>query len=310
MNEILTPCILQTIIICCTIIIVSLIAVSAYRVKKNNIRTWGSYIFSASVLIILAIAIFSISFYGDRNVLDFVSLASALVSIILAVITIIYSFVINGQTSGQIDKLATTSECLQDAANQTKQSITEMKSAAQQVINASNSYDTSAKSLDKNIQEILRCIKGISYKVGADADYETIGGLKSVEEDDVDKFKDEVFSNFNEGNPNAGAVLLYLCSKINETGQPCDLKELFAEDITMYYLGYIVALNAIGFTAIELDFAAQTIKTVDVVEELIEGAKQRMKIESKNKFIKVNKQKIDDYFSMKTGNNESSVNPE
>ena len=32
MNSILTPCIIQTIIICCTIIIVAAIAVSAYRV--------------------------------------------------------------------------------------------------------------------------------------------------------------------------------------------------------------------------------------------------------------------------------------
>lgn len=36
MNTILTPCILQTIIICCTIIIITIVAVSAYRIKKDN----------------------------------------------------------------------------------------------------------------------------------------------------------------------------------------------------------------------------------------------------------------------------------
>ena len=40
MNTILTPCILQTIIICCTIIIITIIAVSAYRIKKGQQRSW------------------------------------------------------------------------------------------------------------------------------------------------------------------------------------------------------------------------------------------------------------------------------
>ena len=45
MNTILTPCILQTIIICCTIIIITIIAVSAYRIKKGQQRSWGAYIY-------------------------------------------------------------------------------------------------------------------------------------------------------------------------------------------------------------------------------------------------------------------------
>ena len=94
MNTILTPCILQTIIICCTIIIITIIAVSAYRIKKGQQRSWGAYIYYASILSIFTISIFSYCFYGNRNVLDFVSLASALISIILAIITIIYSFYI------------------------------------------------------------------------------------------------------------------------------------------------------------------------------------------------------------------------
>lgn len=98
MNTILTPCILQTIIICCTIIIITVIAVSAYRVNKGQQRSWRSYIYYASILSIFTISIFSYCFYGNRNILDFVSLASALISIILAVITIIYSFYSNSQS--------------------------------------------------------------------------------------------------------------------------------------------------------------------------------------------------------------------
>ena len=38
MEEILTPCILQSIIICCTLIILSVVGVSAYRIHKVEER--------------------------------------------------------------------------------------------------------------------------------------------------------------------------------------------------------------------------------------------------------------------------------
>lgn len=104
-NNILTPCIIQTIIICCTIIIIAAIGVSAYRVYQKQSRSWGSYIYYASILTLLGIVAFSNAFYGNRNVLDFVSLASALISIILAVVTILYSFYSNSQSAGQIETL-------------------------------------------------------------------------------------------------------------------------------------------------------------------------------------------------------------
>lgn len=310
MNEILTPCVLQNIIICSTIIILSVVAVSAFKIHKvenrkrelklentENGSCLGSYIFLSSIVVLIAVVIFSYAFFSDKKVLDFMSLASALVSIILAVITIIYSFVINSQTSGQVDKLTTASTSLQEATGKSIESIQEMKMAAQQVIKASKTYDSSAQMLDNNIKEILRCIKGISHKVGADTDYETVGELR--DSDELDEFKDVVLSQFNDENSNAGAILIYLCSKVKETEKTCDLRDFFGEDTFMYYFGYIVALNAIGFTAIDIDFTSKTIKAADVVETLIKGAKQRLESESDNKFIKENRQKIDDYFSVK-----------
>ena len=72
-------------------------------------------------------------FYGNRNVLDFISLASAIISIILAVVTIVYSYFINSRSSSQIEQL---------------------NRAALDVSRATSSYDESAKSLEKNIQII------------------------------------------------------------------------------------------------------------------------------------------------------------
>lgn len=93
MNQLLTPCIVQTIIICCTIIIIALVILSGYRIHKQQAFSSEGYIFISGILTVLAIAIFSYAFYSNRTVLDFISLASALISIILAIVTIIYSFI-------------------------------------------------------------------------------------------------------------------------------------------------------------------------------------------------------------------------
>lgn len=96
MNQLLTPCIVQTIIICCTIIIIALVILSGYRIHKQQAFSSEGYIFISGILTVLAIAIFSYAFYSNRTVLDFISLASALISIILAIVTIIYSLPIGG----------------------------------------------------------------------------------------------------------------------------------------------------------------------------------------------------------------------
>lgn len=317
MNEILTPCILQSIIICSTIIILCVVAVSAFRIHKvenrkkelkmedtENSSCLGSYIFLSSIVVLIAVVIFSYAFFSDKKVLDFMSLASALVSIILAVITIIYSFVINSQTAGQIDKLTKTSKSLQTASNKAVESANVMKSAAQQVVEASKSYEISAESLEKNIERIIQSIirEEFGRLLGAPTDYETVGDLQSVNNESnsrLNNFKEEVITKFNDGNSNAGAIILYLCSKVQETGVSCDLMSIFPEDTIMYYWGYIIALNAIGFTAIDVDFSTKTIKTANVIKDIKAGALKRIEAEVNNDFITENKQKIDEYFAVK-----------
>lgn len=224
----------------------------------------------------------------EELVLDFMSLASALISIILAVITIIYSFVINGQTTGQIDKLISASENLQVVGESVEE--------------ATGLYKQTADGLRHNVSllqnNIARILNRIEQKIdtmnGKEEEYEATVALK-----ERNKFRNKIIEDFNKGNSNAGAILIYLCSKIKETGQPCDLKEIFSEENVMYYLGYVIALNGIGFTAADVDFSTRTIKSVDIVEDLVEGAKQRFELEVDNDFMKEYKQKIDDHFAVK-----------
>lgn len=283
MNEILTPCILQTIIICCTIIIIGIIAVSAYRINQQQQRSWASYIFSASILLILAIAIFSYCFCKDRNVLDFISLASALISIILAVVTIIYSYFTNSRSNSQIDRL---------------------NKAAEDVSKATISYESSAESLKENIQKILNEIGGIKNQMthnGVDTDYEA-----TLERKVKNDFIDSIFTDFNKNNSNAGFIFIYLCSKIKETGKKCNLNDIFTEDTIMYYIGYAIALNSVGFTVINIDFNTKTITKVELVDDIVKGALKRFEIESNNQFVIEQRQIIDQYFAISKPSSKST----
>lgn len=75
--------------------------------------------------------------------MDFVSLASALISIILAIITIIYSFYSNSQSASQVETL---------------------NKAAESVKRATTSYAESAESLQDNISKIITAVNRVEEK--------------------------------------------------------------------------------------------------------------------------------------------------
>lgn len=293
MEEILTPCILQSIIICCTLIILSVVGVSAYRIHKVEERkkelkikhtkdgyVLGSYIFLGSIVVLVAVLIFSYSFYARKEVLDFMSLASALVSIILAVITIIYSFVINSQTAGQIDKLNVAANSLQ--------------LAAKKVEDATSSYKESADSLQENIMKIITRLDGISAKVGAGSDYEN-----KVRMDVQAQIADAIYKDFCNNASFAGCMLAYACCKIQATKKTFKIDGVFSSDAVMYHVGFAIALNSIGMTTIVIDFNTNTIKHATIPALLESGIDARIakELEQKNEYIIEHKQKIDEYFA-------------
>ncbi len=92
-------------IICLTIIVLAGCLLSYFRIKSKQQPSVVSYIFWGSVILSISIAIYSHYFYDNEKVLDFFSLASAIISIILAIITIVYSFYTNSRSNGQIEIL-------------------------------------------------------------------------------------------------------------------------------------------------------------------------------------------------------------
>lgn len=117
MNGIFTSCVLQTIVICISVIIIVSCVLKfigllkkpaecghnngcdeCYRVKKV------SYKFVIAILVGIVVLLFSLSYYTIENLFDFMSFASAIVSIILAVLTIIYTYYTQGTTNTSAEK--------------------------------------------------------------------------------------------------------------------------------------------------------------------------------------------------------------
>lgn len=281
MNELLTPCIVQTIIICCTIIIIALVILSGYRIKQQLKQSWHGYVFIASILTILAIIIFSYVFYGNRDVLNFISLASALISIILAIITIIYSFIINSESSGQLQNLFTTSNKLQEAATNVER--------------ASTQYEVTAESLHNNIDRILKKLDGIEAKVGLDSDYEN--NIRTAAQAQL---AENIIADFVRQSPPAGILVFYACYMQIEKRKELNIKAVFDEDKAMYYAGFIIAANSVGISQITIDLDTMTIKNVaglyPQMNELITN-RITTEIGNNNAFVIETKAKIDKYFS-------------
>lgn len=281
MNQLLTPCIVQTIIICCTVIIIALVVLSGYRIKKQLKQSWQGYVFIASILTILTIIMFSYVFYGNRNVLDFVSLASALISIILAVITIIYSFIINNKSTEQIQSLFTTSNKLQEAATNVER--------------ASTQYEVTAESLHNNIDRILKKLDGIEAKVGLDSGYEN-----NIRNEAQVQLAGNIIADFVRQSPPAGILIFYACYMQIEKKKELAVKSVFDEDKAMYYAGFIIAANSVGISQITIDLDTMTIKNVaGLYPQMNNLIKARLKteIENSNAFVIETKAKIDKYFS-------------
>lgn len=250
MNTSLTPCIMQTAIICATIVIIVAIVASAYKVNKQQ-RVFGTYIYWASVLALLAIAIFSYAFYGNGKVLDFVSLASALISIILAVITIIYSFYSNSRSAGQVETL---------------------NHAADSVKKATESYSKSAISLHENISRIILAVDRVEEKTDKLLDM-------AISSPTERKNESLVVGNFDIGayaegyiraSSPMGNLAIYACVRASDANKEWNLKLFERDSHQTYCSGFLIATISAGFISATIDFDSNSVK----VREYLSPIKQ------------------------------------
>lgn len=276
----LSPCVIQTIIICCTIIIITTIGVSTYRIYRKQTTSLGGYIYNASILTLLAIVAFSSTFYRNRDVLDFVSLASALISIILAIITILYSFYSNNQSAGQIETL---------------------NNAAKSVEKATLSYSESAVNLQENIHKIISAVNRVEEKT------DRIIGMTSSSSSITSLGPNNHFTNFNLqdyinkyvglASP-IGVTAMYACIRSRDTNRDWNL-DLFSGKSNLFYcIGFLISTTSAGFITLTIDFDSGKVSVSDYEEGIKSPITSRINSPSfrSNSDLNDLRDKIDDYF--------------
>lgn len=276
----LNPCLLCAIVICTTILVLSIVALLAYRIYKARTCTLGGYIFQASVLLVFAITIFSYCFCKDRNVLDFISLASALISIVLAIVTIIYSYFTNSRTSGQIEQLNKAAEDVSTATGAYSQSASELKNNIVRIIQA---VDVVNQKTDKIYAGMVKPITNVSHRDNA----ETASNGISINLEDV----------FQKSAP-LEIIVLYTCIKSKKAQRPWKADMLLPD--LHGVLGVVITLHSVGLINVEVNYENVFITVQDYNHELekyvaryIEMVRKDEELEGVAELL----QRIDTYFS-------------
>ena len=280
MKELLTPCILQTIIICCTIISLAMIAVSAFRVwKEKEKHDSGTYVFISGSIIFIAITIFSYGFYQNNDILSFTSLASSIISIILAVVTIIYSFYTNNNSSNQVEKLNT---------------------AADKVEHTTNAYIESADKLNNKVDEILIKLNNVENTTSQLVNQKVIFNIKDEQNTDTQTdISDEMVDKVVNNTSIVGILALYIAIASKDERMVFPLSIIANHKAEFYCAGYLIAMSSINLLKVRLitkdDWSIKTLHYPASLKKNVTENIEKIINESKKKsFIEI-KKRIDSY---------------
>lgn len=256
MNGILTTGILLTMIGCFTCVVLAMIGVLYTRVKTDDDkhRRW-TYAYSSSIIVFIAITIFSYIFHGSNKVLDFMSLASSIISIILAVITIIYSFYSNNRASNQVGKL-------DEAINKVDKSVDKVDEAAVKVENATLKYANSAQILHNNIEKILDKLGKVEEKTNYM--YELQQNSNILQQVDEPKLINGFVERYIRIGSYLGNIALLACVYSHETQKELTSQMLdsIESNMSQYMYGYIIASSAVGVLQARIDDPKVTVSFV------------------------------------------------
>lgn len=294
MNEIITPCILQTTIICVSLLLALLCITSLIKnlkgAKDNCDNCYRkkhlSYKFVIGILIFLLVILFSHKFYANDNVFNFMSFASAIISIILAVLTIIYTYYTQGTTSS--------------AANKIEKASAEMTKAVISVQKATQAYEGSARSLQQNIGSITASLSNVEEQTNQILIEQMKNNQKKSSSGQTPTMSDENIRKFVDSASNFGIIALYAASLAHERNMDFNFKVIEDGDQVWYSAGFIISTSCFNLLEAVLAYnnGSLSMSVSEFSEKLKEEVKSKVekKIKNKEDFFITNKKAIDTYF--------------
>ena len=239
------------------------------------------YGYAIAILVIIAIIIcwvLSCKGYVSENAFQNFSFAASIVSIVLALVSIVYTIYSGGNVTNSVG-------VLQEAEKNIEQQVSALNGLEARII---DSVEKGNNQVSKKLSEVQNQIEPMVR-----------GALKSVNSQ-ANSSEDLIDINYNSA---IGNAIIYICIKSIEQNKPWPT-DILGNEIKMYIQGYIVAMASIPaikfYYETESDF--QIIKTCNFTDfELIKGMKQnimevikhRLGNEQSTQLFKT----IDDYFA-------------
>ena len=305
MNEILTPCILQTVIICISSLIALYCIASIIKSlwgkkdsreicpleKKSNCETCHEkkhllYKLIVAFLVFLLVILFSHKFYAYDNIFNFMSFASAIISIILAVLTIIYTYYTQGTTSSAAEKIEKASA--------------EITKAVISVQEATQAYEGSARSLQQNIGSITASLNNVEEQTKRILLEQMKNNQKESSSGQSFNIKDKDIHSFVESASQLGTIALYAASLANEFKKDFKLNIIADLDQAWYAAGFIISTSCFNLLEAELNYQDDNLymSVSEFSKKLKEevNSKVEKKIKNKEDFYITSKKVIDTYF--------------
>ena len=219
-------------------------------VLKRTISLHLMYIVFVLVLIIMLLFTYiAVKDDTPRNIApsfyEYFSFGSVIVSIILAVLTIVYSYYTNSRSAGQSESINGSAE--------------EIKKASGEVIQSSQQISNDSRNLTENIEKILNKLDevGNTAKEAKEASSETNTILKEKSSIDIESpINNEINDSINKESDDKyvlefimrtsqfGKLILLGCKYSIETGKSFTVLQLFNED-REYMWGFLNATSAV-----------------------------------------------------------------
>lgn len=227
---------------------------------KKNLHLY--YISGITIFIIIELATY-IFVHNDNssNLLNTISFASTLSSIVLSVVAIVHGIVTarrgaedvaNSIKASQELKLSADNikEISSSFSNSMSKSSKEIESSVTKVHESITFVDNGLKELKKQFQELIR-----ENKTGFDKVSEKLDGINegSRENKISNKSDRETFLHLSSF---SGCIAIYACYKASKEKTELNLRELSTElHQQFYYYGYIVAASALALLDANIDDA-------------------------------------------------------
>lgn len=235
---------------------------TSVQVKRNdkqrnisNSAVWAPIVFLSVLFLVVGICMFSFAYSGCSRLLEFMSLSSAIVSIILAVLTIVYSYYTTNSNMKNLGKVEEGVDTIIETSEQISK-ISEQADRLEEMLDELKPY------IGSEVQKLSEALNGSGYANSPLNGTDNSGGESLSRPFDYDRFL-QTFS------PN-GILFLYMCVKCSNEKPVVNflsISKIFEQTAVQYFMGILVTLNSLfGMPCIVFDYDSSLLK-INYIDE-------------------------------------------